>query len=142
MWILFAFGAALFAGLTAILAKIGIKNVDSNVATVIRTIIILIFSWLMVFIVGSFNTISDISNKTLIFLILSGLATGGSWLCYFKALQLGDVNKVTPIDKSSTYNSPSNELGIYANCCLLSIQKLCGYIFSSSFISLSNSKVE
>ena len=142
MWILFAFGAALFAGLTAILAKIGIKNVDSNVATAIRTIIILIFSWLMVFIVGSFNTISDISNKTLIFLILSGLATGGSWLCYFKALQLGDVNKVTPIDKSSTYNSPSNELGIYANCCLLSIQKLCGYIFSSSFISLSNSKVE
>ena len=102
MWILFAFGAALFAGLTAILAKIGIKNVDSNVATAIRTIIILIFSWLMVFIVGSFNTISDISNKTLIFLILSGLATGGSWLCYFKALQLGDVNKVTPIDKSST----------------------------------------
>ena len=142
MWILFAFGSALFAGLTAILAKIGIKNVDSNVATAIRTIIILIFSWLMVFIVGSFNTISDISNKTLIFLILSGLATGGSWLCYFKALQLGDVNKVTPIDKSSTYNSPSNELGIYANCCLLSIQKLCGYIFSSSFISLSNSKVE
>ena len=102
MWILFAFGSALFAGLTAILAKIGIKNVDSNVATAIRTIIILIFSWLMVFIVGSFNTISDISNKTLIFLILSGLATGGSWLCYFKALQLGDVNKVTPIDKSST----------------------------------------
>ena len=93
MWILFAFGSALFAGLTAILAKIGIKNVDSNVATAIRTIIILIFSWLMVFIVGSFNTISDISNKTLIFLILSGLATGGSWLCYFKALQLGDVNK-------------------------------------------------
>ena len=102
MWILYAFASALFAGLTAILAKIGIKNVDSNVATAIRTIIILIFSWLMVFIVGSFNTISYISNKTLIFLILSGLATGGSWLCYFKALQLGDVNKVTPIDKSST----------------------------------------
>lgn len=102
MWILYAFASALFAGLTAILAKIGIKNVDSNVATAIRTIIILIFSWLMVFIVGSFNTISYISGKTLIFLILSGLATGGSWLCYFKALQLGDVNKVTPIDKSST----------------------------------------
>ena len=102
MWILFAFGAALFAGVTAILAKIGIKNVDSNLATAIRTIIILIFSWLMVFIVGSFNEISDISSKTLIFLILSGLATGASWLCYFKALQLGDVNKVAPIDKSST----------------------------------------
>lgn len=102
MWLLFAFGSALFAGMTAILAKIGIKNVDSNVATAIRTVIILIFSWIMVFIVGSFDTIQDISNKTLIFLILSGLATGGSWLCYFKALQLGDVNKVTPIDKSST----------------------------------------
>ena len=101
MWILFAFGAALFAGLTAILAKIGIKNVDSNVATAIRTIIILIFSWLMVFIVGSFNTISDISNKTLIFLILSGLATGGSWLCYFKALQDGEASVVVPIDKLS-----------------------------------------
>lgn len=102
MWILFAFGAALFAGVTAILAKIGIKNVDSNLATAIRTIIILIFSWMMVFIVGSFNEIADISSKTLIFLILSGLATGASWLCYFKALQLGDVNKVAPIDKSST----------------------------------------
>ena len=102
MWILFAFGAALFAGATAILAKIGIKNVDSNLATAIRTIIILVFSWMMVFIVGSFNEISDINSKTLIFLILSGVATGASWLCYFKALQLGDVNKVAPIDKSST----------------------------------------
>ena len=102
LWILFAFGAALFAGATAILAKIGIKNVDSNLATAIRTIIILVFSWMMVFIVGSFNEISDISSKTLIFLILSGVATGASWLCYFKALQLGDVNKVAPIDKSST----------------------------------------
>lgn len=102
MWIVYAFASAFFAGITAILAKIGIKNVDSNLATAIRTIIILIFSWIMVFIVGSFDTISEISNNTFIFLILSGLATGGSWLCYFKALQLGDVNKVTPIDKSST----------------------------------------
>ncbi|HWT76455.1 MAG TPA: EamA family transporter [Mobilitalea sp.] len=102
MWIIFAFGSALFAGITAILAKIGIKNTDSHVATAFRTIIILVFSWLMVFIVGSQNTIFDISNKTLVFLILSGMATGGSWLCYFKALQLGDVNKVSPIDKSST----------------------------------------
>lgn len=102
MWLLFAFGSALFAGITSILAKIGVKNTDSNLATAIRTVIILIFSWIMVFIVGSFNTISDISFHTLLFLILSGLATGGSWLCYFKALQLGDVNKVTPIDKSST----------------------------------------
>ena len=102
MWLLYAFGSALFAGITAILAKIGIKNTDSNVATAIRTIVILIFSWFMVFVVGSFETISSISSKTLVFLILSGLTTGGSWLCYFKALQIGDVNKVTPIDKSST----------------------------------------
>ncbi|MCM8900658.1 EamA family transporter [Caldicoprobacter algeriensis] len=102
MWIVFAFSSALFAGATAILAKMGIKKVDSMLATAIRTIIILIFSWLMVFIVGSWNTIPSIDSKAYIFLILSGLATGASWLCYFKALQLGDVNKVTPIDKSST----------------------------------------
>lgn len=102
MWLVYAFGSALFAGVTAILAKIGIKDTDSNVATAIRTIVILFFSWLMVFVVGSFNTINEVSKETLTFLILSGLATGGSWLCYFKALQLGDVNKVTPIDKSST----------------------------------------
>lgn len=102
MWILYAFASTFFAGITAILAKIGIKKVDSNVATAVRTVIVLIFSWLMAFIVGSVGTISDISFKSLIFLILSGLATGGSWLCYFKALQMGNVNKVTPIDKSST----------------------------------------
>ena len=102
MWILFAFGSALFAGLTSILAKCGIKNTDSNVATALRTIVVLIFSWIMVFITGSHNTLSDISSKTLIFLILSGISTGASWLCYFRALQIGDVNKVTSIDKSST----------------------------------------
>ena len=102
MWIAFAFGSALFAGITSILAKIGIKNTDSTAATAVRTIIILIFSWLMVFITGAFGGISSISAKTLVFLILSGLATGGSWLCYFKALQIGDVNKVMPVDKSST----------------------------------------
>ena len=102
MWILYAFGSAFFAGITAILAKIGIKNVDSNLATAIRTIVILIFSWFMVFIVGSFNTMVNLTTKTLVFLILSGISTGMSWLCYFKALQLGNVNKVTPIDKSST----------------------------------------
>lgn len=101
MWIFFAFGSALFAGATAILAKVGIKNTDSNVATAIRTIVVLVFSWFIVFIVGSQHTISSISTYTLVFLILSGCATGASWLCYFKALQLGDVNKITPIDKSS-----------------------------------------
>jgi len=102
MWVVFAFGSALFAGLTAILAKIGIKNTDSNLATAIRTIVVLLFSWLMVFVVGSQSTLGDISGRTLLFLVLSGLATGASWLFYFKAMQLGDVNKVTPIDKSST----------------------------------------
>ena len=102
MWILFAFGSALFAGLTSILAKCGIRKTDSTVATAIRTIVVLLFSWLMVFVVGSQGTVRDISGKTLLFLALSGLATGASWLCYFRALQLGDVNKVVPIDKSST----------------------------------------
>lgn len=102
MWIAFAFGSALFAGVTSVLAKIGIKNTDSTAATAVRTIIILFFSWVMVFVTGQFGGIGDISGKTLAFLILSGLATGGSWLCYFRALQIGDVNKVTPVDKSST----------------------------------------
>ena len=102
MWILYAFGSALFAGATSILAKIGIEDVDSHVATALRTIVVLIFSWLMVFIVGSQSQLVDISIKSYIFLILSGMVTGASWLCYFKALQLGDVNKVVPIDKSST----------------------------------------
>lgn len=102
MWILFAFGSALFAGLTSVLAKCGIKKADSDAATAIRTIVVLIFSWLMVWIVGSAPTSTGLSAKTWIFLILSGIATGASWLCYFRALQLGDVNKVVPIDKSST----------------------------------------
>ena len=102
MWLLFAFGSALFAGLTSILAKCGIRNTDSNVATALRTGVVLIFSWIMVFVVGAQSGIRDISEKVLIFLILSGLSTGISWLCYFKALQIGDINKVTPIDKSST----------------------------------------
>lgn len=102
MWLLYAFGSALFAGMTSILAKIGIKNTDSNLATALRTIIVLLFSWLMVFVVGSQHTIGTISTRSLLFLILSGGATGASWLCYFKALQLGNVNKVTPVDKSST----------------------------------------
>ena len=102
MWILYAFGSALFAGLTAVLAKCGIRKTDSTVATAIRTIVVLAFSWLMVFIVGSQERLSAISEKTLLFLILSGLATGASWLCYFRALQIGDINKVVPVDKSST----------------------------------------
>lgn len=102
MWIVFAFGSALFAGLTAVLAKCGIKKTDSDVATAVRTVIVLIFSWLMVWIVGSASTITEIGARSWIFLVLSGMATGASWLCYFRALGLGDVNKVVPIDKSST----------------------------------------
>lgn len=101
MWIIFAFGSALFAGITSILAKCGIKKTDSTVATAVRTIVVLIFSWIMVLISGSQSQIISITGRTWIFLILSGLATGASWLCYFKALQLGDINKVVPIDKSS-----------------------------------------
>ena len=102
MWLMFAVGSALFAGLTSILAKCGIRKTDSTVATAIRTIVVLLFSWAMVFLVGSQGQLVSIGGKTLLFLVLSGLATGGSWLCYFRALQLGDINKVVPIDKSST----------------------------------------
>ena len=102
MWLFFALGSAFFAGITAVLAKIGIENVNSTLATALRTVVVLAFSWLMVFVVGSQGGIAQISGTTLLFLILSGLSTGASWLCYFKALQLGDVNKVAPIDQSST----------------------------------------
>ena len=101
MWILFAFGSAFFAGITAILAKCGIRKTDSTVATAVRTIVVLLFSWLMVFVVGSQDQLGSIDPNTWLFLILSGLATGASWLCYFRALHLGDINKVVPVDKSS-----------------------------------------
>lgn len=102
LWIAAAALSALFAGLTAILAKCGIKNTDSDIATALRTIVVLVFSWVMVWIVGSAGTITQIEPKSLVFLVLSGLATGASWICYFKALSIGDVNKVVPIDKSGT----------------------------------------
>ena len=102
MWIFSAIGSAFFAGLTSILAKCGIRKTDSDVATAVRTGIVLVFSWIMVFVSGSFGTIFEISPKSFLFLALSGIATGASWICYFKALSMGDVNKVVPIDKSST----------------------------------------
>ena len=101
MWLPYAFGSALFAGLTAILAKVGIRHTPSNLATAVRTAIVLLFAWLVVLIVGSAHTIGSLSPTTWLFLGLSGLATGGSWLCYFRALQLADVNQVAPVDKSS-----------------------------------------
>lgn len=102
LWLLMAILSALFAGLTSVLAKCGIRKTDSDIATALRTVVVLLFSWLMVFVVGSAGTITAISAKSLLFLILSGLATGASWICYFKALSIGDINKVVPIDKSST----------------------------------------
>ncbi|WP_238323011.1 EamA family transporter [Gorillibacterium massiliense] len=102
MWMIYAFLSALFAGITAILAKLGIKDIDSNLATAVRTLVVVVFAWGIVFLVGSQTTVADISGKSLLFLFLSGLSTGLSWICYFKALQIGDINKVVPIDKSST----------------------------------------
>ena len=102
MWMFYAIGSSFFAGITSILAKCGIRKTDSDVATALRTVVVLIFSWLMVLITGTGTGITQISGKTLLFLVLSGLATGASWLCYFHALQKGDINKVVPIDKSST----------------------------------------
>lgn len=101
MWILFAFGSALFAGLTAILAKCGVRRTDSTVATAIRTIVVLVFSWLMVFLTGAESGLGAAGGRTLLFLVLSGLATGASWLCYYYALQQGPASKVIPIDKLS-----------------------------------------
>ena len=102
MWAFYAFGSAFFAGITAILAKCGVKKTDSTVATAIRTVVVLIFAWIMAFLTAPLSSIGTIAPKTWVFLILSGVATGASWLCYFQALQKGDVNKVVPIDKSST----------------------------------------
>lgn len=102
MWLVMAVLSAVFAGLTAILAKCGIKNTDSDIATALRTVVVLLFSWIMVIIVGSAGEITRVGSRSLLFLALSGLSTGASWICYFKALSMGDVNKVAPIDKSST----------------------------------------
>lgn len=102
MWLLFAIGSAVFAALTSILAKVGIENVNSNLATAIRTFVVLIMAWIMVFVTHSQGGISSIGKKSWLFLILSGLATGASWLCYYKALQIGQVSKVVPVDKMST----------------------------------------
>ena len=102
MWVLYAFGSALFAGITAVLAKIGIKGVNSHLATALRTVVVAVFAWLMVLIVDAQGGVAAISRKSWLFLILSGLATGASWLCYYRALQLGKASQVAPIDKSST----------------------------------------
>lgn len=128
LWLVMAVLSALFAGLTAILAKCGIRKTDSDVATALRTIVVLIFSWIMVFIVGSANTIARIETEPLIFLVLSGVATGASWICYFKALSMGDVNKVVPIDKSSTILSVLLAIILFGETNHLAV-KLIGTVF-------------
>lgn len=119
MWALFALGSAVFAALTSILAKIGINGVNSNLATAIRTIVVLIMAWGMVFLVGAQSGISETSSRSWIFLILSGLATGASWLCYYRALQLTDASKVVPIDKLSVVIT----LILFLSFCTKSLQQ-------------------
>ena len=102
MWLLMAVLSAVFAGVTSILAKCGIKKTDSDVATALRTVVVLAFSWLMVAVTGSYTPLGQLETRSLVFLVLSGLATGASWICYFKALSIGNVNQVVPVDKSST----------------------------------------
>lgn len=130
MWLIMAILSAVFAGLTSILAKCGIKNTDSDIATAIRTIVVLIFSWIMVFIVGSEAKISEISTQSLIFLILSGCATGASWICYFKALSIGDVNKVVPIDKSSTIISVLLAILLFGERQHLFVKLICTFVLA------------
>ncbi len=124
LWLVMAVISAFFAGLTAVLAKCGIKKTDSDIATVLRTVVVLVFSWMMVWIVGSAHTITQISTKSLIFLILSGLATGASWICYFKALSVGDINKVVPVDKSGTILSVLLAIILFGETKNLSIKLL------------------
>ncbi|MCU6761199.1 Putative glucose uptake permease [uncultured Roseburia sp.] len=141
MWIILACGSAVFAGITSILAKCGIKRTDSDLATALRTIIVFLFSLLMVSIAGSFKTISQISWHSLLFLIISGIATGASWLCYFKALSTGDVNKVVPIDKSSTILSMLFAIVILGETSRLLV-KAAGMLFigSGTFLMIDYTK--
>ncbi len=143
MWILLAFLSAFFAGITAILAKIGIRKTDSTVATAIRTVIVLAFSWIVAWIAGSAKDILILDGKSLLFLVLSGLATGASWLCYFRALSCGDVNKVVPVDKSSTVLSVLLAIVIFGETGNLA-WKLCGTLLIAvgTFLMIERKKTE
>ena len=141
LWLVMAVLSAFFAGLTSILAKCGIKNTDSDVATAIRTIVVLVFSWAMVLIVGSAGQINQLQPRSLLFLVLSGLATGASWICYFKALSLGDVNKVVPIDKSSTILTVILAIILFGETNHL-VVKLCGTVLLAIGIFLMIEKKE
>lgn len=139
-WIVAAVLSSFFAGLTSILAKCGIKKTDSDVATALRTVVVLIFSWIMVFVVGSAGTITDIDIKSLTFLVLSGLATGASWICYFKALSIGDVNKVVPIDKSSTVLSVLLAIVLFDETHNLHIKLICTTVLAAGIFLMVNKK--
>ncbi len=140
LWLVMAVISALFAGLTAILAKCGIRRTDSDIATALRTIVVLIFSWIMVFIVGSFETISQIGAKSIVFLILSGLATGASWICYFKALSIGDINKVIPIDKTSTILTVLLAIILFGETNHLAVKLVCIACFSAGVFLMIEKK--
>lgn len=135
MWLFVAVLSAFFAGVMSILAKCGIRKTDSDVATALRTVVVLFFAWIMVFVAGSWETITAISAKSLLFLILSGAATGASWICYFKALSIGDVNKVAPVDKSSTILSVLLAIFLFGETRHLAV-KLTGTVFLAAGIYL------
>lgn len=140
MWMIMAVLSALFAGITSVLAKCGIKKTDPDVATALRTVVVLAFSWIMVFVVGSLNDIRDIGTKSLIFLILSGIATGASWLCYFKALSVGNINKVVPIDKSSTILSILLAILLFDETNHLAVKLICTAVLAAGIFLMIEKK--
>ena len=142
MWLVMAILSAVFAGITSILAKCGIKKTDSDVATALRTVVVLAFSWLMVFAVGSAGTIGNIGTKSLVFLILSGIATGASWLCYFKALSAGNINKVVPIDKSSTILTVILAIILFGETNHLAVKLICTAVLAVGVFLMIEKKAD
>ena len=140
MWLTAAVCSSVFAGLTSILAKCGIRRTDSDVATALRTLVVLVFSWVMVFIVGSAEGLKTISARSALFLVLSGLATGASWICYFKALSMGDVNKVVPIDKSSTVMSVLLAMVLFHETQHLVVRLICTALIGAGILLMVERK--
>ena len=140
MWLTAAVCSSVFAGLTSILAKCGIRKTDSDVATALRTLVVLLFSWVMVFIVGSAEGLKTISARSALFLVLSGLATGASWICYFKALSMGDVNKVVPIDKSSTVMSVLLAMVLFHETQHLVVRLICTALIGAGILLMVERK--
>lgn len=142
MWLVMAILSAVFAGITSILAKCGIKKTDSDVATALRTVVVLAFSWLMVFVVGSAGTIGNIGTKSLVFLILSGIVTGASWFCYFKALSAGNINKVVPIDKSSTILTVILAIILFGETNHLAVKLICTAVLAVGVFLMIEKKAD